>query len=91
MSNPNQAKRTFEELEKLDRQKAAEEELEQVVNEVMQIGGITEWTPNAVGQPVSTEPRPHEMVAEVIKRCTKQAATIKRLRALVDHALDATP
>ena len=44
------------------------EEVEQVVNEVVIDGGITESTPNAVGQLVSTEPKPHQMVAEKIRQ-----------------------
>ncbi len=50
------------------------EELEEVVNEVVQDGGITTSTPNAVGQPVPLEPTPHEMVAE-------QSGNLRRLQA----------
>ncbi len=55
------------------------EELEEVVNEVVQDGGITTSTPNAVGQPVPLEPTPHEMVAE-------QSGNLRRLRGQLTNA-----
>jgi len=53
--------RAADEIERL------REELESVVNEVMPYSP-SEQTPNAAGQPVSTEPSPSEMVAEILGR-----------------------
>jgi len=48
------------------------DELCAVVDEAVQDGGIDEQTPNAVGQPVSTEPTPSDMVGNAIRNLRKE-------------------
>ena len=56
------------------------EELEQVANAAVSVGGLEESTPNAVGQFVSTEPTPSQLVNQVVRQLAASREECERLR-----------
>lgn len=76
--------RLEEERDKLRTEVARMREmLEQVVNEVYAFG-YPESTPNAVGQPVSTEPTPVDLVAHAIRKLSTELTALRALKARVE-------
>lgn len=55
------------------------EELSEVVTSALVVDGFPESTPNAAGQPVSTEPKPSELVDYAIRTLKKEQAELVAL------------